>query len=86
MVVKALPRPGQTRYEILSAMVGFTKENAHAPTMVELADLVGLANRSTVHHHLAGLIEDELVEHEHTGRRGYFPTARGKKLVALLAT
>lgn len=78
-----LPRPGQTKYEILSAIVDFCQENAFGPTMEELRAVTDLASRSTVHYHLGHLIEAGLIENDPGHHRGIFPTKRGKSLVKL---
>lgn len=85
MAIETLPRPGQTKYHVLVRLIEFTNKNAFGPTMNELAEMVGLAYRSTIHHHLHDLMADELVAKEPGRSRAFQPTPRGKKLVELLS-
>lgn len=85
MAIETLPRPGQTKYHVLVSLIEFTKKNAFGPTMEELAEVVGLSHRSTIHHHLHDLLNDDLVEKEEGRKRAFRPTRKGRRLVELLS-
>lgn len=49
---KSRPIGDDRRREILAAIREYTAERGHAPSIEEIADLVGVASTNTVRHHL----------------------------------
>jgi repressor LexA len=52
------------RQRVLEAVAAFWAANGYSPSLDEIADLAGLAHRSSVHHHLRRLRADGLVAYE----------------------
>lgn len=79
-----LPRVGETKFDILAAVVDHCAQARFGPTVEELREKVGLSVRSSVQFHLNHLVEDGLLEHVPRKHRSLRPTDRGQRLVELL--
>jgi repressor LexA len=68
---------------ILQAIAEGLRRNGTPPTVREIADLVGLAAPSAVHHHLEALEADRLIERESGLSRSIRITPSGRALLGL---
>lgn len=79
-----LPRPGDTKYDILLAIDNHWKTNPRGPTVNELRKEVGLGGRSSVQFHINDLREMGLVESLPQRARSVRLTLMGKKLLKVM--
>jgi SOS-response transcriptional repressor LexA len=75
---------GETKFDILAAVVDHRQVNNFGPTVEELRQQVGLTRRSSVQWHINHLMEDGLLENVPRKHRTLRPTDRGKRLVEVL--
>jgi SOS-response transcriptional repressor LexA len=79
-----VPRYGETKYEILAALVTHWEKNAFGPTVEELREAVGLTVRSSVQWHINDLLRDKYVTRVPKKHRTLRPTRKGTKLVEIM--
>lgn len=79
-----LPRIGETKFEVLAAVVDHRMRHSFGPTVEELREKVGLSTRSSVQWHINHLMQDGLVENIPRKHRTLKATVRGQKLVEIL--
>lgn len=80
----ALPRYGDTKFEVLDAVIKYRQEHAYGPTVQEITDDLGLSVRSSVQFHVDDLVEQRLVTRVPRKHRSLDVTERGKKLHEVL--
>ena len=68
---------------ILQAIAEGSRRSGTPPTVREIADLVGLAAPSAVHHHLETLEREGLIQRDSGLSRSVRLTARGRSLLEL---
>lgn len=76
--------PGR-KQALLVAIVKHARTHNYGMTMDELADIIGVTNRSSVFHHITDLEAAGLVSRTPRKRRGIKPTEKGKLLAELVA-
>lgn len=79
-----VPRAGDTKFEVLSAVSDHWKNARFGPTVAELRDTVGLSSRSSIQFHINDLIEDQYLVNVPGKRRSLQATPRGEKLVEVI--
>jgi SOS-response transcriptional repressor LexA len=84
MATPNIPRYGDTKFEVLAAIVDHWKTHTFGPTVEEVREAVGLTVRSSVQWHINDLLAAGYLEHIPKKHRSMRPTATGKKLVAVL--
>lgn len=84
MTTPSIPRYGDTKFEVLAAVVDHWEGHSFGPTVEELRATVGLSVRSSVQWHLNDLLEAGYLEHIPKKHRSLRPTKTGKKLVLVL--
>lgn len=60
--VKNITRGEYIREKIVQAVIDYVKEHKYPPTVQEIADIVGLKSKSTVHGHILRLLEEGKLE------------------------
>ena len=73
--------PGDTKYQVLEAVVDLYDENRTSPTMEQIRMRVGLSGRSGVHFHLNDLKDMGLVSQSSHRYKTIKPTPKGFKYV-----
>jgi len=79
-----VPRAGDTKFEVLSAVSDHWKSSRKGPTVAELRDVVGLSARSSVQFHINDLIEDKYLINVPGIGRSLKTTRRGERLVKVI--
>jgi len=79
-----VPRAGDTKFEVLSAVSDHWKSSRKGPTVAEIRDTVGLNARSSIQFHINDLIEDQYLVNVPGVRRSLKTTPRGEKLVKVM--
>lgn len=79
-----IPRAGETKFDVLAAVVDHWDTATFGPTVEEIRHTVGLQVRSSVQWHINDLVEAGFLEHIPKKHRSIRPTSRGRKLVAIL--
>lgn len=73
------------RYNVLRTLVEHHRKAAYGLSMDRVAELTGLANRTSVHYHLSALEKEGLVRRERNIRKRVLrPTPKGVLLIGLL--
>lgn len=83
-VSSRIPRPEDTKFEVLATVVDHWGSATFGPTVEEIRQAVGLSVRSSVQWHINDLIEDGYLQHIPKKHRTLQPTARGLRLVEIL--
>lgn len=78
-----IPRPSDTKFQVLKAVNQSLATTGKAPTYVELQEEMGLSTRSGVQFHVEDLVDMGLLARLPGKTRGLRATSRGKRLVAL---
>lgn len=76
-----VPRTGDTKFEVLSAVSDHWKSARFGPTVAEIRDMVGLSSRSAVQFHINDLVDDNYLDHVPGKRRTLKTTQKGERLV-----
>lgn len=76
-----VPRAGDTKFEVLSAVSDHWKGARFGPTVEEIRDAVGLSARSSIQFHINDLVEDQYLAHVPGKRRSLKTTAKGERLI-----
>jgi SOS-response transcriptional repressor LexA len=84
MAITKVPRAGETKFEIMAAVVDWWSENSYGPTVEELREAVGLTVRSSVQFHIDDLVGDGFLQRIPKKHRTLRPTNRGHKLVKVI--
>lgn len=79
-----IPRAGDTKFEVLAAVVDHWNNQTFGPTVEELRETVGLTVRSSVQWHINDLLADGYLQHIPRKHRTLQPTVRGRKLVQIM--
>jgi SOS-response transcriptional repressor LexA len=79
-----VPRAGDTKFEVLAAVVDHWGGARYGPTVGELTTTVGLNARSTVQFHINDLLVDGYIVHVPGKPRTISATRKGKKLVKVV--
>ena len=79
-----VPRAGDTKFEVLSAVSDHWKSARFGPTVAEIRDTVGLSSRSAVQFHINDLVEGDYLAHVPGKRRTLKPTRKGELLVDVM--
>ena len=79
-----VPRAGDTKFEVLTAVSDHWKSSRKGPTVAEIRDTVGLNARSSIQFHINDLIEDQYLINVPGVRRSLKTTLRGEKLVKVM--
>ncbi len=78
-------RDDKRSFALLKEIVQHDSISQIGLSMDEMRELVGLKHRSTVHHHLANLTDQGLVQRVPGLARSTKPTKKGKELVDLMS-
>lgn len=84
MQTSRIPRVGDTKFEVLAAVIDHWKDQTFGPTVEEIRETVGLTVRSSVQWHINDLLADGYLQHIPRKHRTLQPTVRGRKLVEIL--
>ena len=79
-----IPRDGDTKYLVLTAVQDHWETSRFGPTVEELREVVGLQSRSTVQFHLNDLLLDGFLSHAPGKRRTLRLTKKGDMLLKIL--
>lgn len=79
-----VPRAGDTKFDVLAAVVDHWRGARYGPTVGELATTVGLSARSTAQFHINDLLTDGYIVHVTGKPRTISATTKGKKLVKVV--
>lgn len=79
-----LPRPGDTKYEVLKTVNERIATTGKPPTIAELRSEMGLSTRSGIQFHVNDLVEMGLLARLPNKVRGLRATNRGRNLVKML--
>lgn len=79
-----IPRVGDTKFDVLAAVVDHWETASFGPSVEELRETVGLATRSSVQFHINDLIRDGFLHRVPRKHRALRATPRGEKLVSIL--
>ena len=76
-----VPRAGDTKFDVLAAVVDHWSGARFGPTVGELATTVGLSARSTAQFHINDLLDDGYLVHVIGKPRTLSATSKGERLV-----
>lgn len=79
-----VPRAGDTKFEVLTAVSDHWKSARFGPTVAEIRDTVGLSARSSIQFHINDLIEDQYLANVPGKRRTLKPTVKGERLIEVM--
>lgn len=79
-----VPRAGDTKFDVLAAVVDHWSAARYGPTVAELASSVGLRARSSVQFHINDLLDDGYLVHVAGKPRTLTATKKGKRLVRVV--
>ena len=79
-----IPRPGDTKFEVLKAVNDYCEDHPKGPTVDELREQLDLKTRSAIQFHIDDLVEMGFLTRLPRKTRSLRPTSRGKKLVSML--
>ena len=81
-----IPRPGDTSYQILLAVMEAWKGSKYGPTVEEIRKQVGLSSRSGVQFHISNLLDAGWLDNIPNRRRTLRVTDKGRKLIRMFET
>jgi predicted transcriptional regulator len=79
-----VPRAGDTKFDVLVAVMDHWSGARFGPTVAELATTVGLSARSTAQFHINDLLDDGYLVHVQGKPRTLSATKKGKRLVKVV--
>lgn len=79
-----VPRAGDTKFEVLTAVSDHWESARFGPTVAELRDTVGLSSRSAVQFHINDLVEGDYLDHIPGKRRTLKLTRKGELLISVM--